>query len=160
MRRRAGGCQWRCELLGVAAALRRVGVALPPHVAAVTQPHTLQRHPTARPQDAASYASSLNLIYMDTSAKTGLNVRELFVAIGAWCGGLSVAAPASHRPRRHCHRGHARCRRRAIVAAKRLPHSPKTRETDIINPSGPAEPASGAGAGAAKPKPGGGCGCG
>ncbi len=32
--------------------------------------------------EAKDYAKEQNLIYMDTSAKTNLNVKELFVAIG------------------------------------------------------------------------------
>jgi hypothetical protein len=35
-------------------------------------------------QEASNYARENSLIYMDTSAKTALNVRELFVAIGEW----------------------------------------------------------------------------
>jgi len=33
-------------------------------------------------EEARDYAKEQNLIYMDTSAKTNLNVKELFVAIG------------------------------------------------------------------------------
>jgi hypothetical protein len=35
--------------------------------------------------EAKEYAREAGIIYMDTSAKTGLNVKEVFVAIGA-CG--------------------------------------------------------------------------
>jgi len=35
-------------------------------------------------QEAHTYAAENSIIYMDTSAKTGFNVKEIFVAIGTW----------------------------------------------------------------------------
>jgi GTPase SAR1 family protein len=35
-------------------------------------------------EEAKDYAKEQNLIYMDTSAKTNLNVKEMFVAIGTY----------------------------------------------------------------------------
>ena len=34
-------------------------------------------------EEIESYSTENGLIYMDTSAKTGLNIREIFIAIGA-----------------------------------------------------------------------------
>lgn len=33
-------------------------------------------------EEVESYANENGLIYMDTSAKTGLNIKEIFIAIG------------------------------------------------------------------------------
>ena len=41
-------------------------------------------------EEAKEYAKENSIIYMDTSAKTGLNVKEIFIAIGAWEGALHL----------------------------------------------------------------------
>lgn len=35
-------------------------------------------------QDAQSYADDNSLLFMETSAKTSMNVNEIFMAIGKW----------------------------------------------------------------------------
>lgn len=35
-------------------------------------------------QDAQSYADDNSLLFMETSAKTSMNVNEIFMAIGEW----------------------------------------------------------------------------
>lgn len=54
-------------------------------------------------EEAKEYAKENNLIYMDTSAKTNLNVKELFAAIGGlmlwavmYCTGLMICYAAPH----------------------------------------------------------------
>lgn len=42
-------------------------------------------------QDAQSYADDNSLLFMETSAKTSMNVNEIFMAIGEWA---SAAGPA------------------------------------------------------------------
>ncbi len=45
----------------------------------------LLRPPQRDLQEAAEYARENGVIYMETSAKSGMNVKLLFDAIGAWC---------------------------------------------------------------------------
>ena len=50
---------------------------------------------SSAPQEAEAYAEENGLLYMETSAKTALNVNEIFVAIGALCA--TAAAFRAHR---------------------------------------------------------------
>ena len=86
-------------------------------------------------EEAKEYAKENNIIYMDTSAKTGLNVKEIFVAIGA-CGAdrrvwmqSAVAALVYYFLLQliPCHP--LLC---LAAAAKKLPKNIRPRDADII----------------------------
>ena len=47
-------------------------------------------------KEAAGYAEENGLLFMETSAKTAVNVNEIFVAIGTW---LCVSCAVGSQPR-------------------------------------------------------------
>lgn len=51
-------------------------------------------------EEVDAYAGENGLIYMETSAKSGLNVREIFVAIGACRRAAAAGGDKGSRPAR------------------------------------------------------------
>ena len=95
--------------------------------------------------EAKAYAADAGIICMDTSAKTGLNVKEVFVQIGArrrggGRGTVLLRAGACRRNRRPT-AALLRC------AAKKLPRSAKGREKDAVADLAAAKPAAAAAGG-------------
>lgn len=87
-------------------------------------------HPATHTQTAEEYAGEQSIIYMDTSAKTAMNVKELFVEIGT--SALAPVCPLSARfcsPRPTCH-----------LSAKRLPKNQKSETADAFPISADPEP--------------------
>ena len=105
------------------------------------------REGRAVPADEANaYAADAGIICMDTSAKTGLNVKEVFVQIGArrrvgWAGeGVAARGGQPMQPP-------PRCRPLLLRAAKKLPRSAKGREKDAVADLAAAKPAAAAAGG-------------
>lgn len=56
-------------------------------IAAVPLRRTVVNSMSFCSQDAQSYADDNSLLFMETSAKTSMNVNEIFMAIGKWLSG-------------------------------------------------------------------------
>lgn len=58
------------------------------HPPFLAPPFRLRLCPPA--QEAMAYATEKKIIYFDTSAKTGANINNIFVEIGAWAESYGV----------------------------------------------------------------------